>query len=93
MQRVKRFGLWQTAKVGGIIYFLMGCLFIPFFSLQMLFHDISSFPFEGGFFLAMPFIYGIMGFIFTALGCVIYNFVASWTGGIELEIETIGEDL
>lgn len=32
---------------------------------------------------AMPFIYLIFGFIFTALGAWVYNLVAGWVGGIE----------
>jgi hypothetical protein len=32
-------------------------------------------------------IYGVMGFVFTALGCLLYNLVASWIGGIEVELE------
>jgi hypothetical protein len=28
-----------------------------------------------------------MGFISTALGCAIYNFVAGFVGGIEVELE------
>lgn len=36
-----------------------------------------------GFLLAMPFVYLILGFIFTAIGAWVYNKVASWVGGIE----------
>lgn len=35
------------------------------------------------FLVAMPFIYLIFGFIFTAIGALIYNVVAKWIGGIE----------
>jgi len=28
-----------------------------------------------------------MGFITTAISCLVYNMVAKWTGGIEIEIE------
>jgi hypothetical protein len=50
---------------------------------------LPGFPFAGGFFLiVMPFFYGIIGFIMTAISCLIYNLIAKWTGGIELEFET-----
>jgi hypothetical protein len=34
-----------------------------------------------------PIVYGIFGYIFAAIGCWLYNVVASWTGGIELTLE------
>ena len=39
-----------------------------------------------GFALLLPLFYGLLGFVFTALGCIIYNLVAGWVGGIEIEI-------
>jgi hypothetical protein len=40
--------------------------------------------------LALAVLYGVCGFIFTAIGCLLYNVVASWIGGIEVELETGG---
>ena len=37
--------------------------------------------------LFIPFIYAIFGFIFVAIGCLIYNLVAHYVGGIEVELE------
>jgi hypothetical protein len=37
--------------------------------------------------LFMPVIYGVMGFIFGVIGAAIYNLVAGWIGGIEVEVE------
>jgi hypothetical protein len=31
-------------------------------------------------------IYGIVGWVFTAIVCLIYNLVARWTGGIEVQV-------
>jgi len=28
-----------------------------------------------------------MGFVMTAISCLVYNLIAGWTGGIELEFE------
>jgi hypothetical protein len=41
------------------------------------------------FFVLMPFIYAIIGFIFTALGCLIYNLVAKFMGGMAFSLEEI----
>ncbi len=37
--------------------------------------------------ISMPVIYGAMGFIGGVIGAAVYNLVASWIGGIELEVE------
>ena len=37
--------------------------------------------------LAMPVIYAIMGFITGVIGAFVYNLVAKWIGGIEVEVE------
>jgi len=33
--------------------------------------------------------YGAIGWIFTAIACALYNLVAGWTGGIEIQIESV----
>ena len=44
-------------------------------------------PFGTGFVFALPILYGICGFIFTAIGCAVYNLVAGWVGGVEVELD------
>jgi len=88
MKRVKSFGVYQTAKVVAIIYFLIAvAIAIPASLFMFVFKRNFGFG-EGIIFVFLPFIYALMGFLFTALGCVIYNLVASKTGGIEFEIST-----
>jgi hypothetical protein len=33
-----------------------------------------------------PLIYGLVGGVFAAIGAAIYNLVAGWVGGLEVEI-------
>ncbi len=40
-----------------------------------------------GFGVLMPVIYGVMGFVFGVIGAAIYNLIAGWIGGIEVEVE------
>jgi hypothetical protein len=44
--------------------------------------------FGTGLALALPILYGVLGFIFTAIGCALYNLVAGWVGGIEVELDS-----
>lgn len=88
-QQIARFSVGQTAKVIGILYGLMGLVFVPIFLL------IGQVAPGGtgmgtGFALAMPILYGGLGFIFAGLGCLLYNWVASWAGGIEVELGSSG---
>ncbi len=90
MKRVKRFGVFQTAKVAAIIYFVLSAIFlIPFGLMLPLFTRVlpEEYGFNGFFLLFLPFFYAFFGFVSVAIACAIYNLIAGWTGGIEVEIE------
>ncbi|MBN7813251.1 hypothetical protein J0A68_20020 [Algoriphagus sp. H41] len=90
MQVVKRIGVGSAAKVYGLtLGFLgvfIGILYALMFSFLPTFNDMPG----GGFGIAMliitPILYGLIGFVFGALGAFIYNFVASKFGGLEIEL-------
>lgn len=84
-QRIRRFGVGQTAKVLGVLYTLIGIVLIPLFLIASMFAPNRA-GFGIGVAIALPVIYGIAGFVFTAIACLIYNMVAGWVGGIEIEI-------
>lgn len=87
-KRIKRFSVMQTAKLLGVLYFIGVAVFIiPVALIMMAVGSQDSGPFGGAMLLILPFLYGIMGFIFGAIGCLLYNLVASKIGGIEVEIE------
>jgi hypothetical protein len=87
MAQIRRFGVGQTAKVVGALYALMGLVFVPIVLVVSMISPDR--PGVGpGFALALPIIYGVLGFIFTAIGCAIYNFVAGLVGGVEVELDT-----
>ncbi len=87
MAQIRRFGVGQTAKVIGVLYALMGLIFVPFLLIASMYAP-SKPGFGPGFALALPILYGVVGFIFTALGCAIYNFVAGLVGGVEVDLTT-----
>ena len=57
--------------------------------MSLLPQDSLGLPFAGAMMIFLPFIYGLVGFITTAIGCMVYNLIAQWIGGIEVEVETI----
>lgn len=92
MIRVKKFGVFQTANVVAIIYVLVSLIVIMPFAMIGSMLSEEFFPEFADFGLAallmIPIMYGFIGFIFTAIGCVVYNLIANFTGGIEIEMET-----
>ncbi|MCH8259912.1 MAG: hypothetical protein IIC46_06870 [Planctomycetes bacterium] len=65
----------------GFIYTLMGIPMIIFGDNQLRMVGIV--------YLLMPVIMGILGFIFFVIFAAIYNLLAKWLGGFEVEIKNI----
>jgi hypothetical protein len=88
-QQIKRFSIGQTAKFLAVMYLLFGLLFVPFFLLAGMFSPEGTGGFGAMFAIAMPLIYAVMGVIGGAIGAALYNLVAGWVGGIEVEIADV----
>ena len=86
MAQIRRFGVGQTAKVVGVLYTLTGVVLVPFVLIAAMYSPNKS-GLGPGVALLLPIIYGVAGFILTAIGCAIYNFVAGLVGGIEVELD------
>jgi hypothetical protein len=94
MHIVKSVGVMSIAKIMGLLYGCMGVIFAPIFLLLGLlgsFAGQDKTPFAGifgvVFAVLMPVIYGVMGFVAGAIGALLYNLLARWVGGFELELE------
>ena len=86
MQQIKSFGVLQTSKVMGVIYFFFGVVAAIVFMLH--FAGLRG-PHHSRlliFFLFVPFLYGVGGFVVTAVMCGVYNLVSRRFGGIEIEL-------
>lgn len=93
---VRRVGAVSFAKVMGTLYALMGLIFgacISLFSFVGSAFAPRGVPgglgvlFGVGAIIALPLFYGILGFIMSLIGAGLYNLVASWVGGIELDVQ------
>ena len=93
-RRIKRISPLQLGKMLALLYGIIGLLAIPFllfFSTLM----AQLPPEQRGPLMAMgagaalfaPILYAVVGFIIGVIGAVIYNVVAKWVGGIEVEVE------
>jgi hypothetical protein len=95
MVSLRAVGVMSCAKMMGAIYGALGLLFVPFFLLggfagMMLGKGAGTLSGAAMLFLAIlfPFCYAIMGFLMGALTAWIYNLIAGWVGGIQLDLRT-----
>ncbi|NLA75799.1 MAG: hypothetical protein GX846_10090 [Deltaproteobacteria bacterium] len=97
MVRIKKIGVLQTAKLAAILYFIFSAIIVvPIGLITMITGSalgsdniISGSLFGGTFMVIMPIFYAVLGFIFVAIACLIYNLVAGFVGGIEIELENM----
>ena len=98
MVRIRRFNVLKTATVVALMYMVIVAIFaIPFFLLFAIAGvSTNGGPTQGANVfggLAVAFVavlfYGLLGWVFTAVGCLIYNLVAGWVGGIEVEVDRV----
>ncbi len=103
--RIKKLGILSVAKMYAVIMLVISLLisvpyglFIIVFSLT----GASSIGGQGGlalggggvvfgllFMIGLPIFYGALGFVFGALGALLYNIFAGFVGGIEIEVENV----
>lgn len=92
---VRRIGPLSFAKVSGVLYALFGFIFGAFVSVISVVSSTiaprGSGPmglvFGVAAVVALPIFYGVMGFITSLIGAALYNWIAGWVGGIELEVQ------
>ena len=102
MQTIKSVGVFSVAKILGAVYACIALIFVPFFLLAGLMGAMGAMAGAGNhnnplaalgvigvvlLSLFIPIFYGLFGFIFGALGALIYNLMAKWVGGIQLELQ------
>ena len=100
MAIVRRVAPGSAFKVGLVTYALMGLVLgicVALVSMvagtlgpmsQSAAPGARTFGFGMGFgaIIFFPLIYGLVGGVFAAIGAAIYNLVAGWVGGLEVEI-------
>jgi len=94
MHTIKSIGLLSFAKMNAAVYGVMGLLFMPILLLAALagtFAGPKHNPMAGAlgvvFAVVMPVFYAGIGFVTGLLGSLIYNLIARWLGGIEIQLQ------
>lgn len=86
----------SAAKISGVAYAVMGFVFgVLFAGVALLAKETGSgtetLIFGIGAPIALPLMYGGLGFVFAYLTVMVYNFFASKIGGVIIETESINE--
>jgi hypothetical protein len=85
MRQIKSFGVLQTSKVMGALYFFLGLFFMVLFFVFA--PARRGHGYRSLFVLVLaPVFYGVAAFICTAIICRLYNAIAKRIGGIEFEV-------
>ena len=99
MVRIRRFGIVRTANMAAALYAFISLIFVGLFGLFALLGvavapngsagtvgaGVLGLVIVG---LVVVLVYAVVGWVFTAIACALYNVVAGWVGGIEVQVET-----
>jgi len=96
MFRIRRFGVMKTATVVAVMYMLIVAVFVvPFLLIALIAAPTQGSGSMGGVggilvigFLSIV-VYGLLGWVFTAIAAAVYNLAAGWVGGIEVQVEAV----
>jgi hypothetical protein len=92
IHRVRHIGVAQLAKTMGVLDLLIGLVFAVCFyiigSMTPGGEMAKAFPMGGiGVVILIPLLYGFFGFLVGALIAWLYNVVAGWVGGVEIDLQ------
>lgn len=90
-QQIARFSPHQNGKVFAALA-AVGCLvfFVPMFLIMVLFSPAEQRPPVIAL-LLVPVFYLVFGYVMVAIGCVVYNFMFKYVGGIEIDLKQQGD--
>lgn len=83
--RISHISILQASKVFAVLYAIMGLCYAPFLLMAMFASDDLASVSLLLLFL-IPILYGVIAFIFTAIGAWLYNQIAKRLGGVEVTL-------
>jgi hypothetical protein len=86
--RIRRFGIQSAAITVAVLYFVLALIVVPIIYLAARGRAPEGLPSYT--LLIWPLLYAVIGYVFTAIGCMLYNIIAGWTGGVALTLEPDG---
>jgi len=89
MHEIKSFKIFQTAKVIGVLYAVLGFVEGAIILIMSLRHP-HRLPISIS--IGLPILFAVIGFIMMVIFCWLYNLIAARIGGIAFELTPRSED-
>jgi len=83
-----RISILQSSKIMTALYALMGFLY-TLIGIPMIIFGTNQLRIIGVIYLLGPIFAGIFGFVFFVIFAAIYNLLAGWLGGFEIEVKNV----
>lgn len=87
-KQITRISILQSSKIATALYVLMGFIY-TLIGVPLLIFGGESMKIMAILYIVMPVIMAIFGFIFFAIFAAVYNLLAKWLGGFEVEVTTV----
>jgi hypothetical protein len=87
-KQIVRISVLQSSKIMTAMYVLLGFIY-TLIGIPMIIFGSTQLRIMGIIYCLMPIAMGIFGFIFFVIFAAIYNVLAKWLGGVEVEIKNI----
>ncbi|MGE3310519.1 MAG: hypothetical protein AB7O66_11155 [Limisphaerales bacterium] len=85
-----RVSILQSSKIVTALYVLMGFIY-TLIGIPMLVFGGEKLRTVGLIYLFMPILMAVLGFVFFVIFAAIYNVLANWLGGIEVEVKNVDQ--
>jgi hypothetical protein len=85
-----RISILQSSKILTALYVLMGFLY-TLIGIPMVIFGGTQMRIIGFIYLLGPILFGALGFIFFVIFAALYNLLAKWLGGFEIEVKNVDE--
>lgn len=105
---IRRFGVFSVAKMYGLLMFIFGLIFGVLYGLFFIIFGAAMSAMGGGgdataggassvvigivMMIAIPVMYGFIGFVMGAIGALVYNALAGMIGGVKFDLEGVQQD-
>ena len=87
-KQIIRISILQSSKIFTALYILMGFLY-TLIGVPMVIFGSGQVRIIGIIYLFGPIFAGVFGFIFFVIFAAIYNALAQWLGGVEIEVKDV----
>jgi|SRR5215469_5308814 len=88
-KQITRISIIQSSKVATALYVLLGFIY-TLIGIPMVMFGGDKLKIMGTIYILMPIFMAVFGFIFFVIFAAIYNLLAKWLGGMEVEVTDIG---